>query len=498
MKVKIKIPPKSFFNQANSILQNVLSSSPKPLDYYHLNDKITDDTPQLQELIGSQVPFRKFKISAGTSDYLAYEPYLKQITNDIKNARYYRSYNCPLGNVEARQALTTMENAKFGNDPVYTYRDIALTEGSTGAISQIFEYLKLSNPAAEVIIAMPTYYLYKFLAKFFQLKYQEAFKIISTKEGVTSFNAIPDIFKKINRQTKLIILVQPNNPTSQIYPYKDIKKLLSICQRKNILLLVDELFSELIFEDLIFTPTDLLAKKCNALNNLVIVKGYSKSKNLAGFRIGYLFSKNKSLLRAMETISEQRQCFAAASNFTGAIALDSFIQTIKTKLEKGESLTKAIKKTKKDFNEFSPTISNLTESTLRNVYKGYLNYLNQIKESYSRNYDLAIDILGKNISSLTPKVSAFNTFVKIKDMEPINYFDFCFNFYLCCNIVTQIGPCFAFDQLKWQKDPSLGFWLRLSYSRERKEFITALKLFNEFKKIYLTNKNKFLKIGLMF
>ncbi|MBN1263227.1 MAG: pyridoxal phosphate-dependent aminotransferase [Candidatus Pacebacteria bacterium] len=495
----LKYPSPSYKNKAEKIIQNLYKQTKKQtgFNYYQFNDKFTDDCPDLSALVKSQIPFDKFKLSAGTSDCLAFRDYLDQIISDLKKNRYYRSYNCPLGNTEARQTLALMENSKFKDKPIYNYQDFALTEGSTGAISQVFEFIKNKNPQAEVIIATPTYYLYKYLAGFYSLAYQEAFQIKPLKNGLTSFNALSDILAKINPKTRLITLVQPSNPSSQIYSPEQLEKLIQICQKKKILLLVDELFSELIYNQPP-APTDLIARKLNALNNIVIVKGYSKSKNLAGFRIGYLFSKNKELLKSIEKISEGRQCFAAASCFTGVIALDSFIQTIKTKLISTENLNRTFKTTKKAFSNFSPTIANLSIKKLKDTYRGYSAYNRRIKNYYSQMYDRAIRILKKDLITRTPKISAFNTFIKIRGLEKINQFDFCLNLYLCTNLVTQIGPCFAFDQKRWQTDPELGFWLRLSYSRDKEEYAQGLKLFLKFKKLYLANPNKFLKTNLTF
>jgi len=497
MRTKIQYPSKGFQKKALTIIQEVLKDK-QAYDYYHIFDKLTDDTPELQQLINSQIPFTKFKISAGTSDYLAYRPYLKQIISDIQKNSYYRSYNCPLGNVEARNSIARMENSKFTDQDVYSFRDIALTEGSTGAISQIFEYIKRTDATSEVIITAPTYYLYKYLAQYFQLKYQEAFKIQTVDNSTASFNGILDVYDKIGNNTKLIIIVQPNNPSSQLYPYQEIEKLLLICKKKNILLLVDELFYELIFDQSLFQPTDLIAKKTDTLNNLAIIKGYSKSKNLAGFRIGYVFSKNKRLLEAMEQISEQRQCFSGSSNNAGLIALDSFVQTVTNEKNKNVSTKQALFNTKQQFDQFSPTIKNSKINRLEKIFLGYLNYIKKTNKYYSYNYNVAISTLNKNIEFSTPKISAFNTFVKIKGMDRTNYFDFCLNLYLCTNIVSQIGPCFAFDQRRWQTDPCLGFWLRLSYSRDRNQFVAALQQFNDFRRMYLENPNKFIATKLCF
>ena len=495
MKKKIGIPSKRFFNKAEKLVKSAIGAMPELYqDYYHVNDILTDDTPELQNLILRETGLEKFKISAGTSDMLAFKPYISQLIGDIQGNTYYRNYNNPLGNTNARQALAIAENAKFSKD-IYTYKNVGLTEGSTGAISQIFEYIKREYPKSEVVIASPTYYLYKYLAKFYQLDYKEAFRI---KPGRTAeFDSIKDIEEKISPRTKLIILVQPNNPTNQLSSISDLKALLVRCKKQKILLLVDELFSDLMYDESLFTPSDNIAEKVNALQNLVIVKGYSKSKNLAGFRIGYLFSANKNLMQCIDEISEQRQCFAGASNFAGVIILDSFIQTILTQVAKGVKVDMAIFKSKILFKNVGLPFNR--NSSIKKVVKSYTAYKNNLIQKYGDYLDLVLETLGNDIESFVPKTTAFNTFVKIKGVEKTNFFDVCLNYYLCSNVVTQIGPCFAFDQENWQRSPNLGFWLRISYSRENKrKFIVSLKEFSEFKKIYLNNPDKYLRTNLVF
>src|SRR3989344_766213 len=496
---KIVIPSKAFFNKAEKIISGIINQQPLYQDYYHINDIITDDTPELQKLILKQTELDKFKISAGTSDYVMYKAYKDKIIADFKNNSYYRNYNNPPGNNEARFALAEVENAKFDNELIYTYKDFSLAEGSTGAISEIFEYIKRSFQVPEIIIGTPTYYLYKYLAKFFKISYQEAFSIESVREKTVFFNPIQDILAKLSKKTKLVVIVQPNNPTNQIYVIKDVKRLLNECKKRKILLLVDELFSELIFASYQFTPTDILAEKIGCLNNLVIVKGYSKSKNLAGLRIGYLFSINKKLIEGVNQISEQRQCFAGSSNYSGLIALDSFVQSVKSKAQKNPNISEILRKTKKIFSKFSPTIANLKIVKLKKIYVCYIDYLTKLKKYYGEYCKEAYEILEDEIIQFVPKIVAYNTIVKIKGIDNVNFFDFCLNFYLCCNVVTQIGPCFAFDQNRWQRDKNLGFWLRLSYSRKnKKQFMDSLKLLIQFKKIYLNSPEKFLKTNLTF
>lgn len=482
----LKIPAKKIINQAQKLIDQKLKSIPRLYqDFYHISDILTDDLPELQQLIIETTGFTKFKLSAGTSDYTAFKPYLKKIITDIKNSNYYRSYNNPPGNSMARKAIAIKESQNFGDPNYYNYNDICLTEGTTGAISQVFEYIARSFPKSEVLIAGPTYYLYKYLAKYFNLKYREVFTV-KVEDKVVNFETVDDIVSSITKDTKLIVIGQPNNPSNKIYSQAELKILLNICKDKGILLLVDQLFEDLLFDYSTMVYADILADKSNTKNNLVIIKGFSKAKNLAGFRIGYTVSKNSELNQAFSEISEQRNCFAGASNYTGLIILDSFLQSV-------ESI--GYKKTQELFtsNEVPAPINNPEEADKlllqsRRYKKRLLNYYQEYLKKSKQIMKPVIDRqVGDNV--------AYNTLVRLKLAKGTNLLEFMLNFYLITNTVIQVAPCFAFDQTAWQTTADLGSWMRLSYSRsDQKRYFATLQLLKQFVKQYESIKNKLIKI----
>jgi aspartate/methionine/tyrosine aminotransferase len=494
MKSIVKIPTKKYFNKAYKILMSEsINLQEEKYDYYGLNQKIFD-SQQFATLLKTNGLTERYKFSSGTSDQPAFKGYIKQVIADLKDASYYRYYSPPKGDVNTRKALALMESLKLFNKESYTEDDICLTEGSTGAITMILEYLKRTNSSGEVLIAAPTYYLYKFASQYYNLKFRE----IGCLDVNNLFKFDLTFFEKnITSETKLIILNRPNNPTGEVYSSEVIKKLLLIAKRKNILVLVDELFFELIFDNDNLKEADIIASEVNAMKQLILVKGYSKNKNLAAFRVGYLISKNKELTSAIEKISEQRQCFASAQNYNGVICLDAFIQSVDFLVKRNINLLKAITALKKRF-VFSSAITKKSEKELRKLYLQYKKYLYFKMEYYSDTYDLILNLLKDEIEMTLPKTSAFNTLIKIKGMKDANYFDFCFNLFLTTGIETQIGPCFAFNQLKWEQNPDLGFWLRISFSRNKKMFKEGIERFIEFKNLYFKNRARFLKTDLSF
>lgn len=492
---QITIPKKSYLQKGFKLLFNSeINLGKKFYDYYHLNEKIYDCEDFITLLKANGVN-SVIKLSSGTSDRKAYKGYLAQSIVDLKNNTYYRNYSSPKGNKIARKAIAIMECLKLGRDRDFTQDDVCLTTGSTGAITLVFEYFKTIYPNNEILIATPAYYVYKFAAWYWQLSFKEIFP----SQPRTTFKCIDELVNNISDKTKLIVLTQPSNPSGEVYEPGELKKLLTVAKKKDSLVLLDELFFDLIFEPQKYSGTTTIASSINALENLAVIRGYSKNKNLAAFRLGYLLSKNKKLMDFAEKSSEVRQCFPVASNNTGLIGLDAYIQSldylVNNSTEKSLNQLASYLKNKLSFAE---SVNSKTEKELLTLYKGYKKYSKEILDYYSANYDIAMKILKDEIEIASPKEAAFNTFVKIKDLEKVNYFDFCFNFYLTCGVETQIGPCYAFDQKTWERDPSLGFWLRITFARDRKKFTQGLKRFIEFKKLYLKNKDKFLNTNLSF
>lgn len=492
----ITIPKKSYFRQGYKLLfDSEIQLDKKAYDYYHLNEKIYD-CEDFQKLVMTNKNVDSIiKISSGTSDRKAFKGYITQSIFDLKKNMYYRNYSSPKGDRIARRALSLMESLKLTNGQTYEQNNVCLTIGSTGGITIVFEYIKNTFTDSEILIATPAYYVYRFATKYWKLSFKEVFP-----SKRMSFRCIDELISNITEMTRLVVITQPSNPTGEIYTPEELKKLFIIAKKKNILVLVDELFYDLIFEPEDYLGSTTVASSIDALENLVVIRGYSKNKNLAAFRLGYLLSKNTGLMAFAEVSSEVRQCFPVASNYTGLIGLDAFLQSFDylARNTRGErSLIKITSLLKSELN-FVQSICSKTNKELLNLYLNYKKYARKILNYYSTNYDIAIKILQDDIEVAMPKQAAFNTFVKIKGMNNVNYFDFCFNFYLTCGVETQIGPCYAFGQKRWQNDPSLGFWLRLTFARDRKQFIKGLQKFKEFKKIYLKNPDKFLQTKLYF
>jgi histidinol-phosphate aminotransferase len=96
---------------------------------------------------------------------------------------------------------------------------------------------------------------------------------------------IPATIKACNNKTRIIFIVNPNNPTGTYTTAQELTALLAMIP-SNVLIVVDEAYSEYISQPDYPDTLKLLAKH----PNLIITRTFSKIYGLAGLRIGYSVS----------------------------------------------------------------------------------------------------------------------------------------------------------------------------------------------------------------
>lgn len=121
----------------------------------------------------------------------------------------------------------------------------------------------------------------------------------------------------IRDETSVIVLNLPNNPTGYITSIEDFKEIVSIAQRKNIIILNDE-----VYNGLELNPEDRLPYICDIYENGVSIGGLSKAYGLAGLRIGWIASKNKAIINQISQYKDFTTiCNSSMSELLGIFAL---------------------------------------------------------------------------------------------------------------------------------------------------------------------------------
>ncbi len=106
---------------------------------------------------------------------------------------------------------------------------------------------------------------------------------------------LPDLKKKLNSSIDMLILCNPNNPTSSAICTDDLEEILCLCSRHHIFVMIDETYVEFAPQDVSITAMPLIDR----YDNLMIIRGVSKFFAAPGLRFGYGITSNKAFHDAL-------------------------------------------------------------------------------------------------------------------------------------------------------------------------------------------------------
>ena len=186
-------------------------------------------------------------------------------------------YTANAGLIELRKSITNYikKKTKVEYDPA---SEIIVTVGGSEAID--LGIRSLVNPGDEVLIVEPCFVCY---APIVELTGGVPVSIETKAEN--GFKLMADELKaKITDKTKLLILPFPNNPTGAIMTREELEPIAEVLRDTDIMILSDEIYSELTYGNRHCSITELEGMKERTL----LVNGFSKAFAMTGWRLGYI------------------------------------------------------------------------------------------------------------------------------------------------------------------------------------------------------------------
>ena len=128
-----------------------------------------------------------------------------------------------------------------------------------------------------------------------------------------------DILKKINKNTSLIIINSPANPTGGVVPKIELEKLAKGLQEyPNVVLMSDEIYDQFCFGEDKFTT---MLSFPEIRDRLIILNGWSKTYAMTGWRLGYGIFPVKLYEIAEKLAVNIHSCVNASAQFAALEAL---------------------------------------------------------------------------------------------------------------------------------------------------------------------------------
>jgi aminotransferase len=186
------------------------------------------------------------------------------------------TYTSNLGSPQLRNTISKYVEKNFGvsYDP---QSEIIVTVGVSEAIDIALR--AIINPGDHILYHEPCYVSYHpsiILAHGIPVP-------VSTKPENDFQLTAADIEAAITPKTKALLLNFPTNPTGAHLPASHVAAIAEVCRRHNLLVLTDEIYSELTYEG----EHTSIAAQPGMKERTIFLHGFSKAYAMTGFRIGY-------------------------------------------------------------------------------------------------------------------------------------------------------------------------------------------------------------------
>lgn len=208
---------------------------------------------------------------------------------------------------------------------------------SQGAKQALFNLLyTILNPQDEVVVLAPYWVSYPEM-----IRMVYGIPVIVTPESGGFIPTMQDILPAISSNTRAIIVNSPNNPSGAIYPESLVAELVALCEKKNIYLIMDDIYHMLVFDGK-KTP-NALAHTTMDINSsrVIVINGISKLYGMTGFRIGWAVAP-RPIVQVMANVQAQTSSCTSIllqSAAEGALTgLQSAVDSLRLTLENNRNV----------------------------------------------------------------------------------------------------------------------------------------------------------------
>jgi aspartate/methionine/tyrosine aminotransferase len=221
----------------------------------------------------------------------------------------YTHYTGATGIPELRKTIAEYagKNRGLKFDP----ENVVVTPGAKPIM--FYTMMALLEPGDEVIYPNPGFPIYESMINFLggvavplQLSEQRDFRI-----------NLEELEQKISSKTRLIILNSPHNPTGGVLTYDDLQQIARLAVKHDIVVLADEIYSEIIYEGQHHT----IMSFPGMMERTILLDGFSKTFAMTGWRMGYGIFPGEWIPHISRLIINSVSCTSAFSQRAAIEAL---------------------------------------------------------------------------------------------------------------------------------------------------------------------------------
>ncbi len=223
----------------------------------------------------------------------------------------YTHYTPASGIMEVREAVAgfVTRMLKTDVDPL----DVVLVPGSKNVL--LFTLLACIEPGDEVILPDPGYPAYAS-----QVSFIGAIPKPVTLREETGFRLdLDELRSLITPRTRMLIINTPQNPTGGVLTEEDVKVVCELVQEHNLLLVSDEIYSQLVYGFHHVSPLSQPGMR----ERTVLMDGLSKSYAMTGWRLAYAVAPRELAAKLDTLMINSSSCAAAFTQMAAIEALST-------------------------------------------------------------------------------------------------------------------------------------------------------------------------------
>ena len=224
-------------------------------------------------------------------------------------------YGPILGNMDLRRSLADKWSRTYGTE--FSHECIAITSGCNQAFCAVIA--SLCQAGDDVILTAPWYFNHDMWL---------TLSHVNTRALYCDETLIPDVEdaeQLIGDQTRAICLVTPNNPAGVEYSDILLNKFLTLAQKHNVKLIIDETYLDFRTIDTVHT----LWAHPAAQDHLIVLYSFSKAYRLTGHRVGAVIAAAPRISEIEKFLDTVTICPAQTGQFAaqwGLVHLDDWVE----------------------------------------------------------------------------------------------------------------------------------------------------------------------------
>ncbi len=261
---------------------------------------------------------RILKLNIGNPALFGFEAPDVIMRDMIHALPFSQGYSDSMGVLPARRAIVTRYET-IEDFPYFDVDDVLLGNGVSELITMTMQ--ALLNDGDEVLIPSPDYPLWTAMTAL-----SGGTPVHYRCDEDNDWNpSLEDIREKITSRTKAIVVINPNNPTGAVYSPEVLKGIVDIAREYSLLILADEIYDKILYDDAVHTSIASLAPDMLVLT----FNGLSKAYRVCGYRAGWVVITGPKghatgFIEGLRTLASTRLCSNVPGQHAIQVALGGY------------------------------------------------------------------------------------------------------------------------------------------------------------------------------